>query len=256
VSRSATALAQLTDEQLKTLRESLRKSVGDESSLEEASQTFVQNLYEELAGGAALVRMYVTLPAAKLPPAERAFAERVARQGRGPSSVGDGPDLVADETRVLTLLGTYGVVPSWCDRRSSRGHRAIPLLDAGFVDSLPMIARLLAELGVDLGGLADSAIFARRLIGGYIGVFHVEDAAVAVDAQGRNIIPAADFIAEHGIRTVFGMGTAFLDGSVAACIVFARELMTRTQAERFGGLMSHFRLVTRALLRDGALFRP
>ncbi len=51
------------------------------------------------------------------------------------------------------------------------------------------------------------------------------------------------------------MGTAFLDGSVAACIVFAREVMSRTQAERFGGLMSHFRLVTRSLLRDGALFR-
>ena len=72
--------------------------------------------------------------------------------------------------------------------------------------------------------------------------------------QGRHIIPAADFVRERGVRTVFGMGTAFLDGSVAVCIVFAREKVSRTEAERFGGLMSNFRLVTRGLIRDGALF--
>ncbi len=246
MSRDASALAHVTDEQLTSLRETLRERVQDQTCLEDAAQTFVRQLHDELAGAAALVRMYVTLPAGKLPPAERTFAEAV------PGASG-----LTDETRVLTLLGTYGLLPSWCDRQLSQGHQAIPLVDATFVDGLPMIARLLAELGVDLGGLndRDGAIFARKLIGGYIGVFHVADAASAVDARGRHIIPAADFVREHGIRTVFGMGTAFLDGSVAACIVFAREEVTRPQAERFGGLISNFRLVTRGLLRDGALFR-
>ena len=246
--RDASALAHVTDEQLTTLRETLRERVQDQTCLEDASQSFVRQLHDELAGAAALVRMYVTLPAGKLPPPERAFAAAQAPAGAAE---------LTDETRVLTLLGTYGVLPSWCDRHLSQGHRAIPLLDATFVDGLPMISRLLAELGADLGGLnaGDSAIFARKLIGGYIGVFHVADAASAVDAQGRHIIPAADFVREHGIRTVFGMGTAFLDGSIAACIVFARQEVSRPQAERFGGLISNFRLVTRALLRDGALFR-
>ena len=247
VSRVARNLAHVTDQQLTVLRDGLRERVQDGATLQEAAQSFVHRLYDELSGGAALVRMYVTLPAAKLPPTERAFAEIVARSA---------PDSVAldDDTRVLTLLGTYGMEPAWCDRRQSRGHQAIPLLDASFIDGLPMVARLLAELGIDLGGLHDDAIFARKLIGGYIGVFHVDDAATAVDGQGRHIIPAADFVRERGVRTVFGMGTAFLDGSVAVCIVFAREKVSRTEAERFGGLMSNFRLVTRGLIRDGALF--
>lgn len=68
---------------------------------------------------------------------------------------------------------------------------------------------------------------ARRLLGGFNGVFYVDDASSARDAQDRLIIAARDFVAEHGVKTVFGMGGAYPDGTLLVIIVFAREHLTR-----------------------------
>ncbi len=55
---------------------------------------------------------------------------------------------------VLSLLGTRGEDMRWNDRRNSQGHVGIPLVSADFIDAIPMMSRLLKELGLDLNWIA------------------------------------------------------------------------------------------------------
>ena len=91
-------------------------------------------------------------------------------------------------------------------------------------------------------------------MGGFNGVFYVADAATARDSQGRFIIPAQDFVAKYGVKTVFGLGGAYLGGALAACIVFAGEQLPRQQAERFAGLATPFKAATAELVRSRQYF--
>jgi hypothetical protein len=173
----------------------------------------------------------------------------VAEKGR--------PGLLHDETIVLSLMGTRGALPDWNSRHESRGHAGIPLVSAEFVEDIPMIARLLKELGVSVEGLAPgrSGIVTRTL-GSLSGVFYVPDARTAVDEQGRRIIASQDFVAQHGVVTVFGFGGAYLmEKSFAAIVVFAREPVSREAAERLAPLASVLKTATMGLVTDGKLFR-
>ena len=118
-----------------------------------------------------------------------------------------------------------------------------------------MLARLLKELGVDLTWLdAATDLNARRLIGGFNGVFFVDDAATAQDNLGRKIIPAQDFVEEQGVKTVFGMGGFYPDNTLIVIIVFARERLTRTHVERFTSLISLIKGETFGLVRARKIF--
>jgi hypothetical protein len=65
-------------------------------------------------------------------------------------------------TPVLSLVGTQGQEADWNDNRKSKQHRGVPLISAEFVDGIPMIARLLRELGVPLDWIDSHD--ARRLV--------------------------------------------------------------------------------------------
>lgn len=156
---------------------------------------------------------------------------------------------------MLRLLGTHGAEAAWCDRRTSVGHRGIPLVSAAFVHAIPMVARLLKELGVDLAWLDTSPeVNARRLLGGFNGVFYVDDAASARDAHGRLVIPAQDFVAERRVKTVFGMGGFYPDGTLLAIIVFSSEHLKRSQVEPLTSLFSMLKGETFGVVRARRLF--
>ena len=120
-----------------------------------------------------------------------------------------------------------------------------------------MVARLLKELGVELLGV-DSVpeIHAHPLLGGFNGLFFVEDAAATRDGSGRLIIPAQDFVAQHQIKTVFGMGGVFPDNTLATVIVFCTESLQRAQVEHFKSLVSVFKAEASGLVRARQLFAP
>src|SRR5262249_32907792 len=159
-----------------------------------------------------------TIPYHRAPHEIRSFVASLAQ------AKGVGAEL-HDATAILTLLGTRGVKPAWNDRRKSQGHVGIPLLSATVVDAIPMIARLLTELGVDLAWVdqKDQGIMAMAAATSVAGTFYVEDAATGVDRLERRIIPAQDFVAENGVHTVFGAGVTYVDGMLATLIVFAKE---------------------------------
>jgi two-component system, NtrC family, sensor kinase len=204
------------------------------TSVEHAAQSFAEDLATSFSS-VVLARVFIVLPLSRLPEAERHCAENLAGAAVR----------IPPETSVLSLLGTFGREPAWCDRRRSEGHRAIPLLSRAFVQGAPMIARLLADLEVDLAGLDDGRpIDTRRMLGGRNGRFFVPDAATSSDALGRHVIPAREFVSAHKIVTVFGMGGAYGDGSLAVVIAFTNERLDALAVDRFPSLISNFKMAT------------
>lgn len=161
---------------------------------------------------------------------------------------------IAPETPVLCLLGTSGIVPAWKDRRQSAGHRLIPLVDNAAVQSIPMVARLLADLGVAWADLQLESFPTREMMGGQNRAFYVQDAQEARDERGRLIISNAPFVREHGVRTVFGMGGAYLDGSIAIAILFTSEDIERTAVDRFASLVSTYKMITERNVKEQRIF--
>lgn len=213
-------------------------------SLDAAAQDFAALFAQEFAS-VVLARVFAVLPFECLPARERDFARAFVR---------DDPRLAA-RTPVLTLLGSAGRDASWNQRTSSKGHLAIPLLDQRFVQGAPMIAKLLSDLDIDLKNLDDGRpIATRQMLGGRNGTFYIPDAQAARDEQGRAIIPARDFVAHHHVRTVFGMGGAYIDGGLIAAIIFTNELLERQTIERFPSLISNFKMATADLQARKSLF--
>jgi hypothetical protein len=183
--------------------------------------------------------VFLVVPLGQLPPRDATFARALA---------GNDPRLT-EQTLVLSLLGTHGRKPEWNDRARSAGHLAIPLLDRESVQAAPMIARLLVDLEVDLQGLETGGpIATRKMIGGRTGMFYVPDARTARDDRGRPIIQP-EFVAGHGIESVFGMGGAYLDGSLVTAIMFCAERIERADADRYGSFINSFKLQTLELQR-------
>jgi hypothetical protein len=197
----------------------------------------------------ALARLFATFPMRGLPVENRAFVEEMARSANV-------SDQIAEETLVLSLLGTRGDSPEWNDRRQSKGHVGIPLVSSRFVDRIPMISRLLKQLGAGLDWIdrKDTDIVSETF-GSLSGVFHVKDAASEVDTEGRKIIPAQDFVQASGVKSVIGIGGCYMGTSVFfAIILFLREVVEHLVAERFMLQSNLFKTATLNLVDDGRIF--
>jgi len=211
----------------------------------DAAQGFA-TLFASRFDTVALARLFAVLPLSALPPRERAFAERTAAAAT-----------LSDATPVLCLLGTAGREPAWNDRLATQNHLAIPLSSSDFVRGAPMIAQLLTDLQVSLRVLDDGLpVVSRELMGGRSLTFFVPDALTTVSAEGRLIIGAADFARAYGVRSVFGMGGAYVNGSLVAAIFFTSEELTRPVADRFSTLIAAFKLATARHVQQGRLFVP
>jgi hypothetical protein len=214
-------------------------------TVQQAAQLFVEDFGRSFRS-VVLGRLFLVLPFERLPPAEAARAT-AALHGAAPGRA----------FQVLSLLGTWGRQAAWCDRRASRGHLAVPLLDQAHVQEVPMIAKLLSDLQVDFAGLDDGRpIASQRMLGGLNGKFFVSDALTAIDSRGRFVIPARDFVTTYGVRTVFGMGGAYVDGTLAVCVFFTDELVDSVVVDRFPSLISNFKMGTAPLLAQGHIYAP
>jgi len=231
-------------------RDSVREVLRECSSLEEASQRLVETLYGEFRESIVLTRCFATVHYGALPPENQGFVDELARS-KGITSE------ISAKTPVLSLLGTQGVQPAWNDRRQSEGHVGIPLTSASFVESIPMISRLLKELDVKLDWLSDVesiGLSEKELAGGWIGVFYVREAASARDSEGRFIIPAQDFVAQNGIQTVFGLGGIYAQGTLFTLLVFTRDLIDKAKIADYTPLVPLIVANTSHLVREGKIF--
>jgi hypothetical protein len=244
-------LANASPGEIRDLVAAVKPALQKRASLEDCAQAVADAFFKAFAESTVLVRVFATVPFRDLPPDNRRFVRDLVAQ-KGPSG------LLTDDTIVLSLMGTRGVLPTWNSRHDSRGHIGIPLASAEFVEEIPMIARLLKELGVSVEGLEPGrSRIVTRTLGSLTGVFYVPDARTAVDDQGRPIIGALDFVERHGVVTVFGFGGAYLmERSFAAIVVFAREAVSRETAESLSRLASVLKTATMGLVADGRMFTP
>lgn len=228
--------------QLRQLNQQIRDALKPARSFEEAAQTTTDMLFGAFSSSLALVRLYVTVPYSQLPDSLRRFVQQWA-EGRAPSfSLGT-------HTQVLTLLGSRGMHSDWNDRHRSKSHKGIPLLNSSFVGGIPMLARLLKELGADINWLDTQKGFLGKSFGANLAsLFYVEDAATAKDEFGRLVIPAQDFVSACQIKTVFGVGGGYFNGQILALIFFCRESLSKQQAEQFMILAVLLKAATASLL--------
>lgn len=218
--------------------------------LEEAAQEMVAAMQTKFDESVVIARTFVTVPFSELPSSNKEFVLNLAK------SAGAETELKAT-TPVLSLIGTYGQEADWKDRHKSKGHVGIPLISSAFVGAIPMISRLLNELGIPLewADSHDTEIIIKT-IGSSAGLFFVEDAASATDGQGRKVIAAQDFVSSYKVRSVFGTGGAYLSGQMLVLVVFCRDSLSRDIAERFMEVANLFKGKTLSLATPTKVFCP
>lgn len=226
------------------VQDEITKRIPNIQSLEEAAQHYTATIYEHFEESIVLIRYFATVPYEELPPRNKEIVTDFARSK-------EVSQLLHPHTPILSLLGTSGMRPEWNHRKQSQGHMGIPLVSSVFIDAIPMMSRLLQELGIGLDWLDshDSKI-AEKTMGVISGLFFVPEAANEVDKRGRKIIAAQDFVAKYSVRTVFGFGGGYIGTkSMVVTIMFLREVIQKKQAELFASSMIRFRTMTGHLLK-------
>jgi hypothetical protein len=234
-----------TYEDVERLAEELSPGLRSARSFESAAQGFAEQLIARFPS-LVLARVFATVPHARLPGPERAVATSLA-----------GEISLFPTSDVLTLFGTSGTRPAWNDRRRSRDHLAIPLLNRGQIDQAPMISRLLADLRFRLEEppASESAPFVTRAFANANGLFYVADAGTTLDEKGRLVIPATEFVRDHDIGTVFGFGGSYVvQPMFVSTILFTKERVSKQSAMHFLQLSSAFKGATSRFVTRGLLF--
>lgn len=217
----------------------LRLLAVESASMEEAAQKVTGYLYQHLRDKTSnehccvLVRLFKTHPYAGLSQDLRDFAVSMAAGAA-----------LNQDTKCLTLLASAGDDPQWNSPRTSKGHRAIPLISEAMVDQLPMIAQLIRQLGLATSDFVRTrAEIIKELDEKKFGVFHVP---VATDSP---FIPAQkDFVAAYGIASVLGFGGMLPDGDLFVVIIFARAPIPASTAEMFRTIALNLKLGLLALM--------
>jgi hypothetical protein len=226
----------------------LETRIQGAQALEEAAQELVAAFQQQFDESVVIARAFVTVPYGSLPQKNQESVKNLAESAEAAADL-------KPATPVLSLIGTYGQETDWRDRRKSEGHVGIPLISASFVDAIPMISRLLKELGVPMTWVDshDSQIITKTMDPSG-GLFFVENAAEATDHQGRKIIAAQDFVSTYGVKSVFGAGGVYPGGQIVVIVVFCRDGFEKAAAERFLELNSWFRNKTGSLAQSTKIF--
>ncbi len=238
-------LEELSETTLRELWSDVEGPIRASAVLEQGAQEFAATVHSSFEDSVVLARVYLTCGYESLP-------EQVAMFVRALADGAGATQQLKPTTPVLTLVGTHGVESNWNDRRKSRSHIGIPLVTASFVNEVPMMARLLRELGVPAEWADHHDFEVIRTMG--TGLFFVEDAATATDHQGRKIIPAQSFVRGYEVKSVFGAGAPYPNGQFVVLIVFTRDVLARESAEEFLPLVESFRDETLGLVDNGSVF--
>ena len=157
-------------------------------------------------------------------------------------------------TSTLSLLATRGREADWNDVKRSNGHVAIPMISGEFVSEIPMLSKLLQEFSVGDGLVLGGATVTQSESA--MRTFFVPDAGTALDHRGRRIIPSRQFVDEYKVRSVFGIGGPYWEGSnhVLVCIFFTTEPVDESLLDNLRPLFEHFKSTTGSLVEKGAIF--
>jgi hypothetical protein len=242
-------LSEASFSQIKDLKDKVTEGVKGARAFEQAAQIYTESIYSAFRESVVLARVFASIRYHNLPAEITRFVDVLA-SSKGISK------LISKDTLVLTLMGSSGARPAWNDRKKSDGHIGIPLASADFIEAIPMMSRLLKELGVGLDWIdSGDTDIVKKTIGSMTGMFYVPDARTAKDKKGRDIIAARDFVSSNDVQSVFGFGGGYLLTDVfCITIIFLREELSRQSAEQFAGMMAFFKTITNDLIKDKKLF--
>ncbi|HEX8699723.1 MAG TPA: hypothetical protein VF815_12845 [Myxococcaceae bacterium] len=218
-------------------------------TFEQAAQRTSEIIYTAFRSSLVLVRTFITVPFGWLPRDTQTLVSDAARSHQV-------ANLLKPDSLVLSLAGTAGSQPAWNDRKLSRRHQGIPLISSHFVLSVPMLSRLLRQMGLDVGWLdaRDMELVEQNMASP---LFYVPDAATTVDKVLRRVISDQDFVRMYGVKTVFGLGGSYVmqQNAMLVMVVFCSELVPKPVAELFSTLTTQLVAKTYSVVREGAIFR-
>jgi hypothetical protein len=224
-------------------------SIRNSHTLEDAAQHFVSGIYNLFSKSVVLARVFATVEYGALPDSNKAFVENLVNA----NNVGN---QLKDSTWVLSLMGTDGRKEAWKDRTLSQGHVGIPLISSKFIGAIPMMSRLLKQLGLGLDWIDEGDVeFVKQTLGGMSGVFYVPEAANEMDHQGRKVIAAQDFVTLYDIKTVFGFGSGYFGSDTFyVAIIFCDEVIPKETVSQFTSALSFFTRASVDKVIDNRIF--
>jgi hypothetical protein len=160
-----TKISDMQTNSFKELQKMIRDQKDSFTSYEDAAQEFMGKFYEKFSDSVVLSRIFLTAPYSKLPLKNKQFVDKLTQ-------IHSLTDLVNDNTLILSLVGSAGLENEWHDRKNSKNHVGIPLASADFIDEVPMMSRLLKQLGLNLNYIAsDDTKLVKHTLGRMNGVF-------------------------------------------------------------------------------------
>lgn len=146
-------------------------------------------------------------------------------QSKVKSSLGYEPQ---PNTNCLALLATRGIEPAWNDRLASQNHQVIPLLSTQMIEKAPMIAQLLEQLGISASDAVEPqpTLFVSPK-NKFYSVMYTSEAE-----KSRDVFAQAEFVEPYGVRSVIGFGSLLPTGDVFAVLMFMRQVVLESTAER------------------------
>jgi hypothetical protein len=220
-------IADFTLKDMVELSAALRRMGPGAASMELVADSIVRYLYENLMDkktgekGCVLVRFFKTHPYGELDEDLQEFARNVMNTS---------PESPA--MKCLVLLASAGLLPEWNSRKTSRGHKAIPLPSEHFIEAFPMVRQLVQQMGLEVNTVLqpDPAVvmdMAQRTFN----VFLIPE------ATGSRYVPAQDdFVIPFGVRSVLGFGGVLPSGNLFAIILFSKIPVPRQTADMFRSL--------------------
>ncbi|NEO58217.1 MAG: HAMP domain-containing histidine kinase [Okeania sp. SIO3B5] len=196
----------------------LRQLGKDAHTTEEVSNRIIKYLYENLISkdikekSCVLIRMFQTIPYKQLSHELQEYASKLLNN-----------QSVTPNLKCLTLLSTAGEKPEWNLRQKSSGHKAIPLVNKAAIAKIPMISRLIQQLGLDPGQvLEEDPNLLADLEQKMYNVFYV------ADAFGSPYIPAQkSFVIPFNIKSVIGFGGLLPSGNMFVVLMFLKVKVPR-----------------------------
>ncbi|KAA3616975.1 MAG: hypothetical protein D8M58_04745 [Calditrichaeota bacterium] len=241
--------SEVNNDNLVNIQSSIINEIEQIKVFENAAQKYMSILYENFSESIALCRLFATVPFKSLPASSKEFVSNLLKSRKLFSSL-------KNDTPILTLLGSRGIEEKWNDIRQSKGHIGIPLISSGFISEIPMVSRLLKELGLDLRWIdsRDTDIVIKT-IGRSSGVFYVKDAAKDMDSEGRKIITSQDFVSQYNIKTVFGFGGGYLGSDMMFTVIaFCSEQVSPDNVRKFLVQANKFKTATLSIVDSEKIF--